>query len=149
MDSKGLKASWIIVLIVNCIAVIIGLTIMIAPEVFMISEYEGYTGKNWADFISSNPDAAAFLRLESTQMGWYLFTLGVVGIIITILLYKKGNKQSWYILLVLIIMGVGGSLGYDLPTGIPQLIMMVALFLVIGLIGLAIGAKPILKGSSA
>jgi hypothetical protein len=62
MDSKALKASWIIVLIVNCIVIILGLITMIAPEVFLIGEFEGYTGKSWSDHISSNPDAAFLTR---------------------------------------------------------------------------------------
>ena len=149
MNSKALKASWIIVLIVNCIVLIIGLTIMIAPEVFMIGEYEGFTGNKWSDFISSNPDAASFFRLENTQMGWYIFSLGVIAIIITILFYKNGDKRSWYILLILTLMGWGGSLGYDLPTGDTKAIMMTVIFFIIGLVGLAIGAKPILKKQSS
>ena len=62
MGSKALKASWIIVLIVNCFVLIIGLTVMIAPEVFMIGEYEGFTGNKWSDYISSNPDSASLFR---------------------------------------------------------------------------------------
>jgi len=149
MDSKALKASWIIVLIVNCVVLLIGLTIMIAPEVFMIGEYEGLTGNEWSDFVSSNPDAASYTRLENTQMGWYIFSLGVIAIIITILLYKNGDKRSWYILLIMTLMGWGGSLGYDLPTGDTKTIMMIVVFFIIGLVGLAIGAKPILKGPSS
>ena len=149
MDSKALKASWIIVLIVSCIILIIGLTLMIAPEVFLIGEYEGFTGNKWSDFVSSNPDAASYFRLETTQMGWYIFTLGVIAIIITILFYKNGDKRSWYILLILTLMGWGGSLGYDLPPGDIKTIMMIVILFIIGLVGLAIGAKPILKGPSS
>ena len=149
MDSKALKASWIIVLIVNCIVVIIGLTVMIAPEVFMIGEYEGFTGNKWSDFISSNPDEASFFRLQVTQTGWYIFTLGVIAIIITILFYKNGDKRSWYILLILTLMGWGGSLVYDLPPGDMKTIMIIVIFFIIALIGLGIGAKPILKKQSS
>jgi hypothetical protein len=59
MNSKALKTSWIIVLIVNCVIIIIGLTLMIAPEAFMIGEYEGYTGNSWSDYTASNPAAAS------------------------------------------------------------------------------------------
>ena len=149
MDSKALKASWIIVLIVNCIVVIIGLTVMIAPEVFMIGEYEGFTGNKWSDYISSNPDAASLFRLQVTQTGSYIFTLGVIAVIITILYYKNGDKRSWYILLILTLMGWGGSLVYDLPPGDMKTIMMIVILFIIGLVGLAIGAKPILKRSSS
>jgi hypothetical protein len=149
MDSKALKASWIILLIVNCIVVIIGLTLMIAPEVFLIGEYEGFTGNKWSDFISSNPDAASYFRLETTQTDWYIFTLGVIAIIITILLYKNGDKRSWYILLILTLMGWGGSLGYDLPPGDTKTIMMIVILFIIALVGLAMGVKPILRKSSS
>jgi MFS family permease len=149
MDSKSLKVSWSIVLIVNCIVVVIGLIVMIAPEVFLIGEYEGYTGKVWADHISSNPDAASLLRLQVTQTGWYIFTIGVFATLITILFYKRGDKRSWYILLILTVMGWGGSLVYDLPAGDTPTIMMIVILFIIGLVGLAIGAKPILKGPSS
>lgn len=145
MDSKALKVSWVIVLIVNCIVVIIGLTVMIAPEVFMIGEYEGFTGSKWSDYISSNPDAASLFRLQFNQTGWYIFTIGVIATIITIVFYTKGDKRSWYILLILTVMGWGGSLAYDLPAGDTITIMMIVILFFIDLTGLAIGAKPILK----
>jgi hypothetical protein len=46
-------------------------------------------------------------------------------------------------------MGWGGSLGYDLPPGDTKTIMMVVIFFIIALVGLAIGAKPILKSSAS
>ena len=149
MDSKSLKASWIIVLIVHCIVVIIGLTVMIAPEVFLIGDYEGFTGNKWSDHISSNPDAASFLRLQVTQMGWYILTIGVIATIITILFYKNGDKRSWYILLIMNLMGWGGSLAYDLPSGDTPTLMMLVILFIIALVGFAIGAKPILKKQSS
>jgi len=149
MESKALKASWIIVLIVNCIVIILGLITMIAPEVFLIGEFEGYTGKNWSDHISSNPDAAFLARLQFTQTGLYVFTMGVIATIITVLFYKNGDKRSWYILLIFTVMAWGGSLVYDLPLGNMTTIMMLVIFFIIGLFGLALGAKPILKGSSS
>lgn len=149
MDSKSLKASWIIVLIVNCIVVILGLIVMIAPEVFLIGEYEGYTGKSWSDHISSNPDAAFLTRLQFTQSGWYILTMGVIATLITILFYKNGDKRSWYILLILTLMGWGGSLVYDLPPGDMTTIMMIVILFIIALVGLGIGAKPILKKQSS
>ncbi len=121
---------------------------MIAPEVFLIGEFEGYTGKAWAEHISSNPDAASLLRLQVTQTGWYIFTMGVIATLVTVLFYKTGDKPSWYILLIFTVMGWGGSLAYDLPAGDTKTIMMIVIFFIIGLFGLAIGAKPILKGSS-
>jgi hypothetical protein len=37
---------------------------------------------------------------------------------------------------------------YDLPLGDMTTIMLIVIFFIIGLFGLALGAKPILKGSS-
>jgi len=149
MDSKALKASWIIVLIVNCIIVIIGLTVMVAPEVFMIGEYEGFTGNKWSDYISSNPEAASLFRLKYTQMGMYILTIGVIATLITILFYKNGDKRSWFILLILTVMAYSGSLIYDLPSGDTPTIMLIVILFIITLVGLAIGAKPILKRPSS
>jgi hypothetical protein len=146
MDSKALKASWIIVLIVMCVIAINGLIIMIVPEVFTIGEYEGYTGGTWEGYSPSNPAAASFFRLENNQMGWYIFILGVIGILITILYYKKEDRPSWYILLILQLMSWAGTIVYDIPTHDTGTLMILGIFLIIGLDGLGIGAKPILKG---
>jgi hypothetical protein len=121
---------------------------MIAPEVFLIGEFEGYTGKTWSDHISSNPDAAFLTRLQFTQTGWYVFTMGVIATLITVLFYKNGDKRSWYMLLIFTVMGWGGSLAYDLPLGDMTTMMLIVIFFIIGLFGLSLGAKPILKGSS-
>ena len=149
MDSKALKASWSIVLIVNCIVIVVGLIVMIAPEVFIIGEYEGYTGNKWSDHLSSNPEAASLFRLKYTQMGMYILTIGVIATLITILFYKNGDKRSWFILLILTVMAYSGSLIYDLPSGDTPTIMLIVILFIITLVGLAIGAKPILKRPSS
>jgi hypothetical protein len=41
----------------------------------MAGEFESFTGRKLADFAASNPQAHAFLLLEDSEMGIFLFTL--------------------------------------------------------------------------
>jgi len=149
MESKSLKASWIIMLIVHCVIIIIGLIMLFVPKLFLIGEFEGFTGQQWSGFIGSNSKASSLFLLMNSQMGFYILTLGITALIITLFAYRKAEKWSWYLVLIINTMGWGGSLGFDFPKGDMKVIMMIIIFLIVSYIGLAIGAKPILKKSTS
>jgi hypothetical protein len=117
MDSKALKASWIIISVVICVGIIIGLLFIFMPAFFIIGEFGGFTGQQWTDFTVSNSKASSFFLLEKSQMGFYIVMLGITELIVILLAYRKREKWAWYLLLIIETLGWGGTIGYDIPTG--------------------------------
>jgi len=118
-----------------------------APEFFLETEFQRYTRQQWAEFIESNPEASSFFLLEAAQMGLFMITLGIVLLLITLFAYRKGVRWAWYLLLISNTLAWGGPAVTNTPTGDMSVIMSVVIFLVIGYVGLAIGAKSVLKKS--
>jgi len=87
--------------------------------------------------------------LEESEMGIFLFTIGIFTLLITLLSYRKGHKWGWYLLLICMTLTGGGVIGFNIPTGDMSVILMPAVLLVIGYVGLAFGAKALLKNTSS
>jgi len=149
MKAKAFKVSWILLVIVSSIAAILGLILTFTPTFFITSEFELFTGQTLADFAESNPQAYSFLMLEDSEMGIFLFAIGILTLLITLVAYRKGDKWAWYLYLIGMTLTGGGVLGFNIPTGDMSVIVMPAILLVIGYVGLAIGAKAILKKASS
>jgi len=148
MDTKAFKVSWILLVIVTSIVTILGLTLTFASTFFLTSEFEMYTGQKLADFAESNPHAYSFLLLQYSEMGIWLFTIGILTLLITIVPYRRGDKWAWYLYLIGLTLASGGTIGFNIPTGDMSVILIPAILLVIGYVGLAIGAKSVLKKSA-
>ena len=148
MNTKALRVSWILLVVVCSIATLSGLIMVFAPEFFLAGEFEGYTGQEWAEFLALNPTATSFFLLEGTQMGLFMITMGVITITVTLCAYRKAQKWAWYLFLFSITLGFGGPVLTNIPTGDVGVVAMVVVLLLTGYVALAIGAKPILKQSS-
>jgi hypothetical protein len=149
METKAFKVSWILLVIVSSIVIILGLTLTFVPTFFITSEFELYTGQKLADFAESNPQAYSFLLLQYSEMMIWLFTIGILSLLITIVPYRKGDKWAWYLYLICLTLTTGGTVGFNIPTGDMSVILIPAILLVLGYVGLAIGAKAILKKVSS
>ena len=145
MSINAVRVSSIILLVVHLMLIISGFTLIFAPDYFLANEFKGYTGQKWEEFIKSDSKITSFFLLEATQMGLFMITLGVILIIITLFAYRKGDKWAWYLLLFSNTLGWGGPTVTNMPTKDMDVIMGVIIFLVLGYIGLAIGAKSIFK----
>jgi hypothetical protein len=131
-------------LAVFAIAGLCGLIMLLAPSFFLAGEFKTYTGASWQEFSTANPRAMAFFLLDGRQMGWFMITLTAIGMTILLLRYRRHDRLAWYLCLLLSVAGVGGSLGFNLPTGDWFVIILASGLLVVAGIALAIGAGPIL-----
>ena len=145
MSARSLKASWVILIIVHSVVTILGLIILVAPTFLLSSEFLSFTGQTWADFTASNTKVSSFFIWQTHEIGVFLFTLGVMSLIITFAAYRKGEKWVWYLFLISNTMGWLGGLAVDLPTGEMGVIMMIVVFFILAYIGLFIGVKNFFK----
>ena len=147
MESKALNISRIILIIITGIALILGVILVFAPTFFITSEFESFTGQALADFAESYPQAYSYILLESSEMGVFLFAVALITLLIILIPYRKGEKWAWYAILISVTLVAIATVGFNIPLGALDIILMSAILVVIDYVALAIGAKSILKKS--
>ena len=148
MDSKVLKASWILLVIVACFGTIIGLMVLFVPSVFVVDEFPLFTGHQWSDFKAANPQVSSYISIMLFEIGFFALAVGISMLFITLFAYKKGEKWAWYYLLIVITLVFGGAIRANVYTGDMAIVMICVVFLVVAYLGLALGAKAVLKKGS-
>jgi hypothetical protein len=144
MNAKALRASWIMLLVVFAIAMLSGVIMLFDPSFFLAGEFKSYTGMDWREFSIVNPRAISFFLLDGRQMGLFMVTLALLAVIVLLFGYRRGDRLSWYLCLLLVAFGIGGSLGFDIPTGDRFVIILISALLGVAAVALALGAGPIL-----
>ena len=145
MESKSLKASWILLLIVSCVVIIFALMTLFAPKEFSANDFQSFTGQQLSDFKASNPQVFSYMSMGAFEGGIYLLLAGISAVFLTLFAYRKGEKWAWYLALILNTIGWGGAIRANLYTGDMITVVIGIVFLAIAYVGIAIGAKTILK----
>ncbi len=115
-------------------------------EVIFVSDFLAYTGQSYSDYLANSPKLAELYIITKKLFGVLMSLISLLIIIITQKSYSKGEKWSWYALLITGIMLWGSLIGYRIVIGyiapsIVTFIIGVALFV----IGIALPAKEILS----
>jgi hypothetical protein len=144
MGRNAVLISWIILVVVFAIAFLSGLIMLFNPAFFLAGEFKSYTGTSWQEFSTANPRALSFFLLDSRQMGWFMITLAVLGGVVVLAGYRRRDRLAWFLSLLLVALGIGGTLAFDIPTGDRFVIILVTALLVASCVALGLGAGPIL-----
>lgn len=145
METKSGKLSWILLLIVHCVVIILGFMFLFVPTVFIVNEFQSFTGQQWSDFKALNPQVASYIAIASFELGIFILLTGISALFITLFAYRNGEKWAWYLFLILNTIGWGGAISGNLYTGDMIVVTICIVFLVIAYVGLVIGGKAILK----
>jgi hypothetical protein len=145
METNSVKVSWILLLIVHCVVIILALIVLFVPKVFVVNEFQSFTGQQWSDFEASNPQVSSYMSMSIFEVGIFDLTAGISALFVTLFAYRKGEKWAWYLLLILHTIGWGGAIRSNLYTGDMVVVTICIVFLVIAYVGLAIAGKAILK----
>ena len=145
METKSGKLSWILLLIVHCVVIILGFMFLFVPTVFIVNEFQSFTGQQWSDFKALNPQVASYIAIASFELGIFILITGISALFITLFAYRNGEKWAWYLFLILNTIGWGGAISGNLYTGDMIVVTICIVFLVIAYVGLVIGGKAILK----
>jgi hypothetical protein len=81
-------------------------------------------------------------------LGVQLIIIGILAIAITLTVYRRGEKWSWWVFLVGNTLGWGSGLVLEGTTGVMPIVAVEAIVLLIAYIGLGISAKAILAKAS-
>jgi ABC-type polysaccharide/polyol phosphate export permease len=145
MQSSSVKTGSRIMYAMGIYALVMSLFWIFLTEMIFVSDFLGYTGQSYSDFLASNPKPAEIYIVTKKLWGITMFLASLLIILITRKSYSKGEKWSWYALLIAGIMLWGSLIGYRIVIGylVPSIVTFIigaALFV----IGIALPAKEIL-----
>ena len=117
-----------------------------ATDIVFVSDFLGYTGTSFAEYTLEAPRFANIYIITKKLVGLTILVSGILSLFITHNGYTRGEKWSWYALLVIAIMLWGSLLGYRVYIGYvaPSMITFI-IGLVLNIIGLVLPMKEFLQ----
>ena len=146
MQESSVKiGSWFMIA-VGIFALITAVLWIFMTEVAFVSDFEAYTGQPYSDFLTSNPKPAELWLFTKRLIGIERLATSLLIVLITQKSYSKGEKWSWYALLIAGVITWGSLIGYRVAIGYVESVGIATPVLGLALlfIGLALPAKAIL-----
>jgi len=145
MQGSSVKAASKFMLVMAVYALVMSLTWIFLTELIFVSDFLGYTGQSYSDFLASSPKPAEIYMITKKLLGVTLSLISLLIIIINQKSYRRAEKWSWYTLLIAGIVLWGSLIGYRIVIGylapsIVSFIIGAALFVV----GITLPAREIL-----
>ena len=152
MQASSVKIGWKVMLAMGIYLAVLGVLFLLAPHGALGEEFAAFTGSSWTDFTSANPKPSELLLVTAKEKGAFILSIGVLIIAIALTSYRKGERWSWYALLVSGIIGWSGGLIYHITIGIRQALtggLIAIIGVIIFIIAIALPAKAILGKKAA
>jgi hypothetical protein len=86
-------------------------------DVMFVSIFAGYTGQSLAEAIAGGSKAAELWLITQRMIGMIILPTSILIVFITRNSYRKGEKWSWFALLIAGALVWGGLIGYKIATG--------------------------------
>jgi len=143
-DSSVKIGSWLM-LAMGIYALVTAVFWTLMTEVAFVSDFGAYTGQPYSDFLISNPKPAELWLFTKRLIGIERLATSLLIIFITQRSYRRGEKWSWYALLMAGIITWGWLIGYRVAIGYVESVGIATPVLGLALlfIGLAFPAKAI------
>ena len=150
MQGSSVKTASKFMLVMGVYALVMSLTWIFMTELIFVSDFLGYTGQSYSDFLANNQKPAEIYMITKKLLGVTLSLISLLIITINQKSYSRAEIWSWYTLLLAGIVLWGSLIGYRIVIGylapsIVSFIIGAALFVV----GIALPAKVILGKKSA
>ena len=118
-------------------------------EVIFVSDFFAFIGLSYADYLAVFPEPAELYIITKKLWGVTMLLVSLLIIFITRKSYCKGEKWSWYALLVAGVMLWGSLIGYRFWIGyVAPSIVTFVIGTVLFIIGIALPAKEIFSKPS-
>jgi hypothetical protein len=98
-------------------ALVLSLLWILVTDVMFVSIFAGYTGQTLSAALAGQSKAAELWLITQRLVGVQLLPISVLMIFVTQKSYKKGEKWSWYALLIAGAVTWGGLISYKVVTG--------------------------------
>jgi len=149
MQSSSVRSGSWVMYAMGIYTLVMSLFWIFLTEVVFVSDFLAFTGQSYSDYLASSPNFADIYMITKKLWGVTMLLVSILIIFITKKSYSKGEKWSWYALLISGVMLWGSLIGYRFVIGYvaPSIVTFVigtALFV----IGIALPAKEILSKHS-
>jgi hypothetical protein len=88
------RASWIILALVATLTILSGLYVGLTP----VGSQTELSGRTWEEFAAADPEVARIYSLDLVLLGMTLTAFGILGTIVTLLPYRRGERWAWFTL---------------------------------------------------
>lgn len=151
LPKSSVKIGSSIMMAMAVFALVISLLWVSITEVMFVSDFLAYTGQDLSDALAAGSKSAELWLVTKRLWGVELFAISLLTMFITAKSYKKGEKWSWYALLVTGCILWGSLIDYKVAIGYFQPTISSMTFIVGAIlfaIGIALPAKAILSKKS-
>jgi len=115
-------------------------------EIMFVSDFAAYTGQTYIEYLATSPQFAEMYIITKKLIGFMLLVTGLTVILITKNSYSKGEKWSWYALLIAGCVTWGTFIGYKIVIGyIGASMITFVVGVLLTIIGLLIPIKDIFR----
>jgi len=151
LEKSTLKIGSSIMMAMAVFALVVSILWISITEVMFVSDYLAYTGQSLSDALASGSKSAELWLTTKRLWGVELIGISVLMLFVTAKSYSKGERWSWYALLLTGCILWGSLIGYKVTIGYFQPTMSSMTFIVGAIlfaIGLAVPATAILVKKS-
>ncbi len=151
MPKSSVKIGSSIMMAMGVFALVISLLWVSITELMFVSDYLAYTGQKLSDALTAGSKSAELWLVTKRLWGIELLAISLLMIFITARSYAKGEKWSWFALLVTGCILWASLIGYKVAIGYFQLTLSSMTFIVGAMlfaIGITVPAKAILGKKS-
>ena len=129
--------------------IVMGLLMTFSTEIVAVSDFLAYTGTQYADYLANSPIYAEFYIITKKLVSIMMLSAGILIVLVCHFSYEKGEKWSWFALLITGSLIYGTFVVYKIYIGYygGSMIMFV-IGLALTVLGAAIPAKEIVGKSS-
>jgi hypothetical protein len=148
MQSSVRTGSWVM-FAAGIYTLVMSIFWIFLTEVVFVSDFLSVTGQSYNEYLVQAPDYAELYMLTKKLWGFAMLIVSILTIFITKKSYSKGEKWSWYALLIAGVMLWGSLIGYRVFIGYvaPSIITFI-IGTILFVIGIALPAKEILANKS-
>jgi len=151
MQASSVKIASTVMMAMGIYALVVSLFWIFLTEVMFVSDFTAYTGQSLSDALANGSKSAELWLVAKRLIGIELLPISLLMIFITQKSYRKGERWSWYALLIAGIITWGSLIGYKVAIGYFQPTPSSMTFIIgaiLFIIGIALPAKAMLGKQS-
>jgi len=115
------QVAWILILIVDAAYIAWGAAVALAPDhvlgpggkAILPAGFEGYSSGSWSALVADAPASAGYMAVLYRLYGMYCVLFGVMGSMITLTAFRRGERWAWWTLLVANTVALLSAMTYD------------------------------------
>jgi hypothetical protein len=117
VQTSSVKIASKIMMAMGIYALVVSLFWIFLTEVMFVSDFAAYTGQSLSDAFADGSKSAELWFIAKRLIGVELLPISLLMIFITQKSYSRGEKWSWYALLIAGIITWGSLIGYKVAIG--------------------------------